>query len=81
MHHITVEVQNHEKAQQLYAVLQALDFVTQISSTDDKQEDFLLREETPGRSEEFFSYAGLWADREISVTTPRKQAWPRQFIH
>ena len=79
MHYITVEVQDHQKAQQLYAVLQALDFVTQIS-TDDNQEGFLLREETPDRTEEFFSYAGLWADREISVTTLRKQAWPRQFV-
>jgi hypothetical protein len=79
MHHITVEVQDREKAQQLYTVLQALDFVTQIS-TDESDVNHPISEKTADRSEEFFSYAGLWADREISVTTLRQRAWPRQSV-
>ena len=79
MQHITVEVQNHEKAQLLYRVLQSLDFVMGIS-TDDQE---ILQEhaqDTTDRTEEFFSYAGLWSDRDISVTTLRQQAWPRQAV-
>ncbi len=77
MQHITVEVHDREKAQLLYNVLQALDFVMHIS-TDDEQFHQSLRQETSDRTKEFFSYAGLWSDREISVTTLRRQAWPRQ---
>ena len=77
MQHITVEVQNHEKAQLLYSVLQSLDFVMRISTDD---QDILQEQaqDTTDRTEEFFAYAGLWSDREISVTTIRQQAWPRQ---
>jgi len=27
---------------------------------------------------EFFSYAGLWQDRDISTSSIRREAWPRQ---
>ncbi len=77
MQHITVEVQDHEKAQLLYSVLQSLDFVMRIS-TDDQEISQQLHHEATNRTEEFFSYAGLWSDREISVDTLRQQAWPRQ---
>jgi polysaccharide pyruvyl transferase WcaK-like protein len=79
MQHITVEVQDHEKAQLLYRVLQSLDFVIHIS-TDDQEITQDLWQETVDRTDEFFSYAGLWSDREISVTTLRQQAWPRQSV-
>jgi hypothetical protein len=77
MQHITVEVQNHEKAQLLYSVLQSLDFVMHIS-TDDHEILQQQHRDTADRTEEFFSYAGLWSDRDISVTSLRQQAWPRQ---
>lgn len=79
MQHITVEVQDHEKAQLLYSVLQSLDFVMHIS-TDDQEINQDLRQDTADRTDEFFSYAGLWSDREISGTTLRQQAWPRQSV-
>ena len=77
MQHIIVEVQDQEKARLLYEVLKALDFVTLIS-TDDSQIEMTSHEEASAYSEEFFSYAGLWTDREISLTSIRQQAWPRQ---
>ena len=77
MQHITVEVQDREKAQLLYKLLQALDFVTHIS-TDDREIYQNLVKETCDQTEEFFSYAGLWSEREVSATTIRQQAWPRQ---
>ena len=78
MQHIIVEVQDQEKAQLLYEVLKALDFVTLVSTDDSQTEMTSHHEEASTYSEEFFSYAGLWADREISLTSIRQQAWPRQ---
>ncbi len=77
MQHITVEVQDHEKAQLLYSVLQSLDFVMRIS-TDDQEITQDPHQNTVDRTDEFFSYAGLWSNRDISATTLRQQAWPRQ---
>lgn len=77
MQHIVVEVQDQEKARLLYEMLNALDFVTLIS-TDEPQTETISHEEASAYSEEFFSYAGLWADREISLSSIRQQAWPRQ---
>ncbi len=79
MYHITVDVQDHEKAQQLSSMLRALDFVMQVS-TDERLVSPPSHETTTDRTEEFFSYAGLWTDREISVTTLRQRAWPRQSV-
>ena len=47
-------------------------------NTDDQQASQGYREEMTNRTEEFFSYAGLWHDREISIITLRQEAWPRQ---
>jgi hypothetical protein len=79
MQHITVEVQDHEKAQLLYRLLQSLDFVMHIS-TDDQDMVQQRHHEEPDNTEDFFSYAGLWSGREISATTLRQQAWPRQTL-
>jgi len=77
MKHITVEVQDHDKAQLLCRVLQSLDFVMRIS-TDDEDITQQRHQEEMDRTEEFFSYAGLWSSRDISATTLHQQAWPRQ---
>ena len=77
MQHIVIEVQDQEKAELLCEVLSALDFVTCIT-TDESQPENGYQKETPDRSEEFFSYAGLWTDRELTLTSIRQQAWPRQ---
>jgi hypothetical protein len=77
MQHITVAVQDHEKAQLLYSVLQSLDFVMHIS-TDDEEIHQQHGQDTTDHVEEFFSYAGLWSDRDISISTLRQRAWPRQ---
>lgn len=77
MQHITVEVQDREKAKMLCSILQSLDFVTCISTED--QEILQCNDQgTTDKTEEFFSYAGLWSERNISVSTIRQQAWPRQ---
>ncbi len=43
----------------------------------DQQVSQFSQGETAGKTDEFFSYAGLWCDRKISITTLRQQAWPR----
>jgi hypothetical protein len=77
MQHIMVEIQDREKAQQLYNVLQALDFVTHIT-TDEQDIQQIIHEDAEDKTDEFFSYAGLWSGRDISAATLRQQAWPRQ---
>jgi hypothetical protein len=77
MQHIMVEVLDREKAQQLYSILQALDFVTQIT-TDEQDIQQSAHEDAADKTEEFFSYAGLWSGREMSAAKLRQQAWPRQ---
>jgi hypothetical protein len=29
---------------------------------------------------DFFSFAGIWADRDISLKSVRQKAWPRQNL-
>ena len=79
MQHIVVEVQDQEKAELLFALLNALDFVTFVS-TEDVQDENATQKGTGDRTEEFFTYAGLWAERDITITSIRQQAWPRQYL-
>lgn len=73
MEQVTVLIPNREKAQLLIELLHSLDFIADIQ---------LISEETNGRHEkteasgDFFSLAGLWSVRDITVEAIRKQAWP-----
>ena len=73
MEQITLLIPNRDKAQLLIELLNSLDFIADIQ---------LISEEMNGHSidadggESFLSLAGLWSDREISVESLRKQAWP-----
>jgi hypothetical protein len=76
MQHIVVEVQDQEKADLLVEFLNALDFITFIS-TENVKDGNMQQRTVKDRTQEFFSYAGLWAERDISITSIRQQAWPR----
>jgi len=75
MEQVTVLIPNRDKAQLLIELLHSLDFIVDIQ---------LISEETNGRpeksetSENFFSLAGLWSGRDVSVESLRKQAWPER---
>ncbi|MBF0202126.1 MAG: hypothetical protein HQK66_12590 [Desulfamplus sp.] len=72
-----VQIQDQYKALKLVEFLRALDFVKiiQTNTTDEK----IVQPETPVENTgDFFSYAGLWANREITVDKLRQQAW-RQY--
>ncbi len=79
MQRITVEVRDFEKAEQLYNVLQALDFVTRITA-DKQYVSQAAVEEKNDLTKEFFSYAGMWSGKDISVETLRQKAWQRQSV-
>ncbi len=73
MERITLLIPNRDKAQLLIELLHSLDFISDIQ---------LVSRDTNGQyekidtSENFFSLAGLWSDRDISVESLRSQAWP-----
>ena len=78
MQHIVVEVHDQDKADLLYELLHALNFVIFLSSESINNEKPLSHEQSE-TSQDFFSYAGLWAGRDMTVTSLRQQAWPRQY--
>jgi hypothetical protein len=78
MEQIIVQVRDKTKAKVLFELLTALDFVdsVQTSETEEVEVDATVREETL----DFFSLAGLWQDREITLASIRQRAWPRQYL-
>ena len=73
MEQILIRVKSKEKAQMLFELLNALDFVELVktSSADET-------ETTPEESTDFFALAGLWEGRDITLESIRQLAWPRQ---
>ena len=71
-----VQIHDHDKALKLVEFLRAFDFV-KIIQTDTTDEE-IVQQEDAAENMDFFSYAGLWANREITVDTLRQQAW-RQY--
>lgn len=72
MEQITIRIKDKKKAQTLLDFLKSLDFIESVTEKD------LSVEETSsmGRESDFFSMAGFWAGRDISLKTIREQAWP-----
>ncbi len=70
MEQIVVQVKDKHKAQMLYELLTALDFVNVVKTIEQKDEE----NQTPVT--DFFSFAGLWEDRDISLDSIRQKAWP-----
>jgi hypothetical protein len=69
MEQLIVQVENKEKAAALSEILSALDFVSSVE---------IIKEEvaTPEKTEDFFSLAGLWENRDITAKSIRQKAWP-----
>jgi hypothetical protein len=73
---IIVQLRDKEKAQVLFELLSALDFVDSVKTSEAKDisDDIATSEE----SLDFFSFAGLWQDRKVTIESIRQKAWPRQ---
>lgn len=74
MEQIVIQVNDKQKAQALKNFLQALDFVETIASTNIP----VRKVRKVAIDVDFFSLAGLWAGREITLDTIRQQAWPER---
>jgi len=75
MERIVIQVEDKEKSKMLLELLKALDFVNLVEIGKKENEKTNTRQEN---SSYFFSLAGLWTDREISLESIRQKAWPRQ---
>jgi hypothetical protein len=56
-------------------LLRALDFVTSVRVAHKKDGKRASQDKTDA---DFFAYAGIWANRDMTITTLRNKAWPRQ---
>ena len=72
MEQITIRVKDKKKAQTLLDYLKSLDFIESISEKDLSAE----KKSSTGGETDFFSMAGFWAGRNISLQSIREQAWP-----
>ncbi len=76
MEQIIIQVKDKAKAKMLLELLVALDFVNSVKTSGTEEVEQGLT--GPEESSDFFSLAGLWADRDINLESIRQKAWPRQ---
>ena len=76
MEQIMVQIKDKHKAKILVELLTSLDFVNVVTKSKQEENSQAIKE----KSVDFFSYAGLWADREIDTQSIREKAWPRQYL-
>ena len=72
MEQIVIQVKDKKKAKALKDFLQTLDFVESVTQPG------LSRKGRQIKKADFFSMAGLWAGRDISQESIRKDAWPQR---
>jgi hypothetical protein len=77
MEQIIIQVRSKKKAKILLELLAALDFVESVEMSE--TEEVKVSSTEPEESSDFFSLAGLWQDRSISLESLRQKAWPRQY--
>jgi len=72
MEQIVIRVKDRKKAQSLLDFLKSLDFVESVT-----EKEMLTDEISDADGEtDFFALAGLWAGRDVSLTSIREKAWP-----
>ena len=74
MEQISIRVRDRKKADTLRKFLKTLDYVESVSSSD-------LPEVQPAPNADeadFFAFAGMWAGRDITQESLRRQAWPER---
>lgn len=68
MEQLIVRVTDKEKAKMLSKILSALDFVNSVSRIEEIKT-------TSDDEENFFSLAGVWENRDITIESIRQEAW------
>ena len=77
MQQIIVQVKDKKMARKLFELLTQLDFVSSVKTSEAIYTEASAT--TPKDSLDFFSLAGLWEGREISLESIRQKAWPKQY--
>lgn len=72
MEQITIRIKDKKKAQTLLNFLKSLDFIDSVS----EKELSVEKTSQSGGEKDFFSMAGFWAGRNITLQSIREQAWP-----
>jgi hypothetical protein len=74
MEQITIRIKDKSKGQALLDFLKTLEFVENVSSPEVP----LTKDTDANKDDKFLSLAGLWAGRDISLASIRRQAWPER---
>jgi superfamily II DNA/RNA helicase len=69
MEQLIVRVADKEKAKMLSKILSALDFVNSVEVMEDKT---II---SNNNEQDFFSLAGLWENRNVTIESIRQEAW------
>jgi len=77
MEQFVVQVKDKHKARILLELLTSLDFVNIVKKNPIKDKDHPSGVQK--RKTDFFSFAGLWTNRDINIQSIRRQAWPGQY--
>ena len=77
MEQIVVQVRDKAKAKVLFELLTALDFVDSVQASETQEVG--VASTVQDEQSDFFSLAGLWQERDVSLESIRQKAWPRQF--
>jgi hypothetical protein len=72
MEQILIQIKDKSKAQALMNFLKTLDYIENITSANPP----MVESSKNDKEADFFALAGLWANRDISQESLRKQAWP-----
>lgn len=72
MEQIIIQVEDKLKAKVLLELLNNINFINDVK-TFNQPVDI-------NKDIDFFSFAGIWADRNISLKSIRQKAWPRQTL-
>ena len=75
MEEIIIRVSDRKKAGTLLKFLKTLDYVDNVVSANLPQVDKLQK----AGDIDFFDLAGIWAGRQISQDSLRKEAWPERL--
>ena len=76
MEEIIIQLKGKAKARMLSEFLTALDFVSSVTLRGGKKSKTAAKQ--PKAAGDFSALAGLWGDRDVTLESIRKQAWPRQ---
>ncbi len=74
MEQITIQISDRRKARALRVFLKSLDYIEKITIAN-----LYLPTTARSKKSDFFAMTGIWADREITLESLRKDAWPRRI--